>query len=569
MGILKNKSISSKLYLTMAVSIALTTVIGMFSLYCVFQINTSYIKMIEQYSGIETDIEVFENAFNLALLELHVVPTANDEDELTSIKNNSTAYQSEMQTALQNMGNKISGLPNQSNMLSYINAIQTNFTLCEDISLNIFALKEQDDDSNAFQLLSDLRISAVPIHNALAGMSSEMQSYLIMTSQSNNSGAFNYIIIAFIISGLIAVAFACYIRLVIKSFKDPVNKLIETANAVSRGDLSTYAQIESKEEFGTLGRAFDEMLNAFKKQAEVLEYIAQGDMTSQIELRSEDDAVNGAIQQILDKNNQAMLQIGKSAQEVAQGANQISAGAQSLASGSMEQAASVEELSATIENLLVKTAANASSAQEALDLTITTEDTMQKSMVSMEEMTRAMHDIDESSSNITKVIKVIDDIAFQTNILALNASVEAARAGQHGKGFAVVADEVRSLAAKSAEAAQETTALIEDSRSKVQDGNAIVDRTEKDIRIVSQLAEKNHILIESIATDAEEQAAAMAQLNAGVEQISEVTQANSANAEEAAATAQEMAAQADVLAGEISYFKLTQDDDNDILAIGP
>ncbi len=174
----------------------------------------------------------------------------------------------------------------------------------------------------------------------------------------------------------------------------------------------------------------------------------------------------------------------------------------------------------------------------------------------MYKMLESMDNINVSSGNISKIIRVIDDIAFQTNILALNAAVEAARAGQQGKGFAVVAEEVRNLAARSANAANETTSLIEGSIEKVEAGTQIANETAHALSSIMEGSEKSLELLNGISIASGEQASGIAQINKGIEQLSQVVQTNSATAEEGAAASQELSSQAELLKSMIGNFKL-------------
>jgi methyl-accepting chemotaxis protein len=209
-----------------------------------------------------------------------------------------------------------------------------------------------------------------------------------------------------------------------------------------------------------------------------------------------------------------------------------------------------------MEEIASQTKNNAANANQANELALTAKGGAVKGNEQMKEMLKAMDDIKEASASISKIIKVIDEIAFQTNILALNAAVEAARAGQHGKGFAVVAEEVRNLAARSANAAKETTVLIEGTIKKVEGGTKIANETADALnRIVEDVAKAANI-VGDIALASNEQATGIAQVNQGILQVSEVTQTNSATSEESAAASEELSSQAEILKDMVSKFKL-------------
>jgi methyl-accepting chemotaxis protein len=263
------------------------------------------------------------------------------------------------------------------------------------------------------------------------------------------------------------------------------------------------------------------------------------------------DAINGIVTNMTD----VMGRIKEASEQVASGSRQLSEGAQMLADGSTKQASAVQELSATTGHVASQAMQNTEDAKKANSVTKEVMTMAERGNNQMKDMLRSMEDINESSANISKIIKVIDDIAFQTNILALNAEVEAARAGVHGKGFAVVADEVRSLAAKSAAAASETTALIEGSISKVAAGTEIANNTAEALsKIVEGISDAAN-LCEEIAKVSEEQKKGVAEVNSGIEQVNQVVQSNSATAEESAASSEELFSQADELKNLVARFK--------------
>ena len=243
--------------------------------------------------------------------------------------------------------------------------------------------------------------------------------------------------------------------------------------------------------------------------------------------------------------NQTIAGLNEGSDQVASAAGQVSSSSQSLAEGSSEQAASIEETSASLEEMSSMTKQNADNSGQADSLMKDANQVIGGANQSMTDLTHSMNEISKASEETSKIIKTIDEIAFQTNLLALNAAVEAARAGEAGAGFAVVADEVRNLALRAADAAKNTAALIEGTVKRVNDGTAVVEKTNAEFTKVAESATKVGELVSEISAASKEQAQGIDEVNTAVTEMDKVTQQNAANAEESASAAEEMTAQAE------------------------
>jgi len=244
------------------------------------------------------------------------------------------------------------------------------------------------------------------------------------------------------------------------------------------------------------------------------------------------------------------------ADEVTSAAGEVSVASQSLAEGSAQQAASLEETSASLEQMAAMTKQNAENANQADALMKDANQTIATANSTMDRMTVSMTSITQSGEETQKIVKTIDEIAFQTNLLALNAAVEAARAGEAGAGFAVVADEVRNLAMRAAEAAKDTSTLIEGSVHQIKEGAALVDVTNKAFDEVAVQADKVTHLIGEIAAASSEQAQGIEQVNTAVGEMDRVIQQNAATAEESASASEEMNAQAEQMKSTVNEMTL-------------
>ncbi|HHY51758.1 MAG TPA: HAMP domain-containing protein, partial [Clostridiales bacterium] len=336
----------------------------------------------------------------------------------------------------------------------------------------------------------------------------------------------------------------------------PIAQLVNAADQLALGDVNIDIAVDTKDEVGKLAASFAKMVENIRHQALAAQQVATGDLTTEVPIRSANDLLGNNLADMVKKNHEAISKVHLAAEQVAIGSKQVSDSSGLLSQGAAEQSSAIEELAAAIEELSSQTEQNAQNADTVNKLTEDAKTSAEQSYALMHEMLRAMDEISESSGKISKVIQVIEDIAFQTNILALNAAVEAARAGQHGKGFAVVAEEVRNLAARSAAAAKDTTAMIENSVKKSADGSKIANDTAQALdKIVGEI-EQIATLVSGIASASNQQALGIRQINEGVTQVSHVVQSNSATAEEIAAASQELYSQAALLKETVNQYKL-------------
>ncbi len=349
---------------------------------------------------------------------------------------------------------------------------------------------------------------------------------------------------------------------------NPIKKVTFAAQEIADGNFDVNLSIYSKDEVGRLAAAFNLTVEKLKNYqgyideiSDALSHVAQGNL--QVTLKMAYDGqfrkLKSNFELLIEKLNETLLQIKDSSEQVQMGSMQVANAAQALSQGAAEQASSVEELSVSINEVAEQTKENAENARLVYSKAEASSEELVKCDAQMKDMTKAMEEITFKAGEISKIIKLIDDIAFQTNILSLNAAVEAARAGTVGKGFAVVADEVRSLAFKSAEAAQNTSILIGQAIEAVKAGSVLTDETAGALAKSTEETLAAVPYISRIAEASEEQAVAIGQINQGVNQISAVVQNNAATAEESAAASQELTGQSDQLRNEVAKFVLGKD----------
>lgn len=372
---------------------------------------------------------------------------------------------------------------------------------------------------------------------------------------------------------LLAVALMLGATLVLNKFikkrvKIPLGQVVSLAKNMEHGQIGLTDQnavsltIHSEDEVGQVVTALGHTVNSLQiyigEITDILDAVSRGDLTTETKREYFGDFVEikKALNTILQSLNETFYDINSAAKLIDDHSKQIADSAGMLSQGAVEQAGAIEQLSDTIEKISTQIKKTADHAAVASTISKQSSEAVEQGNRDVNKLLAAMNDINESSTQIRKIIKAIQDIAFQTNLLALNAAVESARAGEAGKGFAVVANEVRNLAAKSAQAAKQSSVLIENSIAQVNRGMKAVNSTAASFQKIKDSSEKSTALIGEISKATNDEAEDVSQVTASIAQISEVVQKNSAASEENAAASRELSLQSQRLYALVKRFKL-------------
>ena len=324
-----------------------------------------------------------------------------------------------------------------------------------------------------------------------------------------------------------------------------------------RPNISTYKG-EYSAIIDGINSILDAVIRPINEAVDVLEKVAAKNLTVNMvgSYAGEYAKIKESLNLAIDNLNITLQQVSNGSEQVNSASNQISSGGQNLAQAASEQASSLEEISSSLKEMSTIIKSNNSNTKEAQTMSESALSASTNGMDSMKHLSEVINKIKQSSDETAKVVKTIDDIAFQTNLLALNAAVEAARAGEAGKGFAVVADEVRNLAMRSADAAKDSAELIDDSVKNAEEGVTVNNNVYKSLEVITKHVQQVNEVMSEIASSSENQAQGIDQIDAAIDQLNQLTQQNAANSEESASTAKELSSQATKMQDMVVSFQL-------------
>ncbi len=556
---IKNMKIKKSLILGFGVTIIVSLAIIIASIVLMSMQKNQYMDIIDEYVGANSIVYECRVDYNIAGRSLRDAVLGGDLSNLDT----TTQKVAELKERLSEL-ERIYPLDSKTELNAFVDTVEAWEVEAEKI-VSVARNNTAESRTEAAGLIasdcSPRLKDAAEKGDALAATLQAAQDNIIARQEMTSNIAIGIILAAMVIATAAVLRIAL---IIIKSIVVPAEQVHVALSGFSEGKLDIPVDYHSTSELGDMCDALRTSQHVLGEcisdTCRLLEEMGNGNF----DVRTKDEKVYvGALSSILtsvraiNRNlTDALSQINQSAEQVSAGAEQVSTGAQSLAQGATEQASAVEELSATIAEISTNSRKNAENSEQAMSHANDASGCLNESSEYMQQMVEAMTKISDSSSEIGKIIATIENIAFQTNILALNAAVEAARAGSAGKGFAVVADEVRNLAAKSAEAAQNTNSLINRSIQDVKSGTESTDLAVSAMRVIDDCIQSIKELMDEIAAASVQQSEMIALVENGIREISAVVQTNSSAAEKSAAVSMELSNQARTLNSLISRFRI-------------
>ena len=562
---MKNLKISKKIICTFAVVLLLTFVLGVVSLVSTNNIastSDNYVNIsIPALSNLES-ARRYIRIFQGNILKATCTDNQADLDKLVEdISSDRSAFFDYLDSFLEYD-------PQFSDEVENIHTIMDDAASIRERIVEASAKFSYEGNMEAYSIyLNEYEPNLTKVTGILENLTTELKEAI--TTRYNNAQTTKTINIVIII----AVVVAALTVVLTKAIVTPIIQIKDSMNLISNGLLKeadgtiTY---RSKDELGVLAHSARKVIRFFQDVlpsiSDVCRNYGNGNFNCTCEnydsYVGETSEIRDSLMYIRDNLSAALSNVDQASDQLLSGTEEVSSGAQALAQGATQQAASIQELSENIASISESIKANSSDAAEASDKANAAGTAVQEVNAMMSELVRAMNEINQFSSETKKIVKTIEDIAFQTNILSLNAAVEAARAGEAGKGFAVVAEEVRNLAGKSAEAAQNTTRIIESTVNSIVSGNQLCAEVAEKMNKVGETAGKVTAINNKIADSSKKAADSIVKVTIGVDQISNVVQTNSATSEQSAAASEELSSQANMLKQLVKSFSLYSDSSN-------
>lgn len=557
---LKNMKIRTRLLASYALIIVLSLVASVVSLFMLQKVGNNLNEFYEQNFAVTTSAWAARRNIQSVRASILQSMLETGSEETQACLADASNDLSSMKEAVAVVGNLFQGDS------SLVTQIESAISEAAPYRIQVMELATANKNAEAFEIMTN---SYTPYMDKVVALLTEITAVATNNSAKmvqNSTAATTTSTVVVLSIAAISILSGIFIATIIsKSISVPILQVQTAAQGLSEGRLDhSMIVYEAKDELGTLSDAMRTTMAGLSTIISDISFLMKELSEGNFSIRTKNEAAYKgefrpiilAMREMKIRVNDTLVQIDQSANQVSSGSEQVASGSQALSQGATEQASSVEELAATISDISEQIRENAQSAQEASEKANDVNEQMDASNRQMTEMQQAMTEIADKASQISKIIKTIDDISFQTNILSLNAAVEAARAGAAGKGFAVVASEVKQLAEKSSDAAKDTTALIESTVTAVERGAKISESTASSLQSSVSGVRETVSIIEKISLASQKQATSIEQVNQGVNQISAVVQTNSATAEESAASSEELSGQANLLKSLVSRFRL-------------
>ena len=507
---------------------------------------TSLLSQYKQNDDVEAAQESALMLRSLLLARLHVMKyiRSQNKENMLQVRNEFAQFELRLKKLISSQPSTLSALTQlQNDKTAYLNGF--------DIVVKNTQMRSKIVENSLNVIGPEVATTLSQIKSDIKNQQDIMGPALIST----NTRAIYIIGISVVLATLIGVFVIVVItRSTFKQLGADPQVVTDVTRRVARGELDITLP-DNNEPNDSLYAGIREMIASLKDKANLAQRIANGDLSTDVNLASDKDTLGLALKTMVAMLSEVLNQVQMAGDQIAAGSNDVSSFSQSLAQGATQQKDSLVSIAASIEELSSQTAANAKSANEANDLAESAQKAITLGQNHMQDMIVAMSEIKDAGEQISSFIKTIDEIAEQTNLLALNAAIEAARAGEQGRGFAVVADEVRSLASRSTVAAEETAKLISLSSSKTQNGTHIAQSTASSLESVIASINSTSEFVATIARASSEQAIAVEELTRGVSDVSQVVELNASASEQGAAAAEQLTGQTRSLREMMLKFK--------------